>query len=226
MEDQFTVLSVPYINWRDPKGIGRVILYNLKNRQKRVLLEFATFKNGMVRKSTSTGSHSFSMSHSALTPLLVLTLNQGKIYHGMSNQYKISVSDLKMTKSLSFGIKRKKILVPEKYKDTVLMGIDFPDRIKKEIKKGFPDHFTDFYRIIIDKNGLIYTVVTAPLQENIIKLDIFSPAGKYIYAAEIKLHEDISIQRSYFNGNKLYLGIEDDEGDLMIAKFRIILPPS
>lgn len=225
MLDRFTLLSLPYINWRDPRGIGQILLYDLKTRQQRVLMEFATYKKGVVRKSTSEGSHSFSLSHYALTPLMILTVHEEKIYYGMNNSYQITVADLNMKELLRFGIDRKKTTVPAAFKDEVVEGVDFPDSIKKEIKRGFPSHFTYFSRIIIDKNDRIYTVLTDPLQENRVKLDIFSPDGQYIYSAEIEVDEDSSIQRSYLNGDKLYLGLEDGEGDLVIVKYKLLFPP-
>jgi hypothetical protein len=225
MKDTYTLVSVPRINWQDPKGMGRVILYNLQNQQKRTLMEFATFKKGMVRKTSSSGSYSFSMSHSALTPLLILALHQGKFYYGMSNRYRITIADENMKEKLTFSLNRKKQPVPAGFKDKVLEGIDFPDNIKKMIKKGFPDHLTFFYRIFVDKNGMIYTLVPTPLQENRLQLDVFSPTGRYLYKAAMAVAEDRSIEQIYWKGDTLYLGLETAEGDLFVSKYRLRLPP-
>ena len=110
----------PFHSWLNPLRVP--LVPDLVPQIKRTLMEFATFKKGMVRKTTSTGRHSFSMSNSALTPLLVLTYHQNKFYHGMSNLYRITVSDDNMKKELTFGLIRKKKPVPAGFKDKVLEG--------------------------------------------------------------------------------------------------------
>jgi hypothetical protein len=227
MIDENRLISVPYINWRDPKGKGIGFIYNIKNKSKNILFEFSTYKRGMVRKTSGTSSSSFSFSHSSITPIMVLGYDHGKLYYGFNNVYKITVKDIKsLEDELTFTMEREKSKVPAAFKDDVLKHIDWPENIKMEIKKGFPDYFTYFEGIICDQNKNIYVSLTFtdPDQRNKKKFDIFSPEGQYIYSAEITVEEDVEIRGSALQGDKLYLPLETEEGDLKLVKYKIRLP--
>ena len=57
MVDENRLISVPYINWRDPKGKASGFIYNIKDKSKKTLFQFSTYKKGMVLK-TSGSSYS------------------------------------------------------------------------------------------------------------------------------------------------------------------------
>jgi len=166
----------------------------------------------------------FSFASSALTPIMVLGYNNNKVYYGMNSSYKINITDLNMRKLLSFSLERKKRVVPKQYKDKAIKNMNFPENIKEEVKRRFPDHFTYFERIYIDENGVIYVFSTDAEKENREKIDIFSSKGKYIYSSEIKIDKDSSIKVSHIKKNKLYLAIEDEDGEIKIIKYKIVLP--
>jgi hypothetical protein len=225
--DENQLISVPYINWRDPKGKASAFIYSIKNKNKKTLFEFSTYKKGMVRKTSGSSSTSYSFSYSALTPIMVLGYYHGKLYYGFNNVYKITVKDIKsLEEELTFTLEREKSKVPAGFKDDVLKGIDWPESIKMEIKKGFPDYYTYFEGITCDQNENIYVSLTFtdPDQLNKKKLDIFSTAGQYIYSAEITVEEDVEIRGSTLQGDKLYLPLETEEGDLKLVKYKIRLP--
>ncbi|MGD2086972.1 MAG: 6-bladed beta-propeller [Candidatus Aminicenantes bacterium] len=226
MVDENRLISVPYINWRDPKGRASGFIYNIKDKSKKTLFEFSTYKKGMVRKTSGTSSTSYSFSSSAITPIMVLGYNDGKLYYGFNNVYKITVRDIEsLEDELTFTLEREKSKVPAAFKDDVLKHIDWPENIKREIKKGFPDYFTYFEGINCDQNNNIYVSLTFtnPDQRNKKKFDIFSPQGQYIYSAVISSPEDTEIRGSTLKGDKLYLSLETGEGDLMLVKYKIRL---
>jgi len=227
MIDENQLISVPYINWRDPKGKASGFIYNIKNKNKKTLFEFSTYKKGMVRKTSGSSSTSYSFSHSAITPIMVLDYYHGKLYYGFNNVYKVTVKDIEnLEEELVFTLEREKSKVPAGFKDDALKGIDWPENIKMEIKKGFPDYFNYFEGIICDQNKNICVSLTStdPDQLNKKKLDIFSPEGQYIYSAEITVDEDVEIKGSMLKGDKLYLPLETEEGDLKLVKYKIRLP--
>lgn len=225
MIDKHRLISVPWINWRDPKGKATGFIYNLKDKSKKQLFEFSTFKKGMVHKTSGSSSFSFSFSSSDITPIMVLGYSNNKIYYGINNVYEITVKDIRdLEKALVFSLERKKTKVPASFKDELLEYSDFPENVKKEIKRGFPDYFTYFESIFSDDHGNIYVYVTDPLKKNRRKLDIFSPGGKYIYRAEIVVEEDQEIRGTHWKKDKLYMGIETEEGELKLVKYRIRLP--
>jgi len=222
--DENTLISVPWMNWRDPKSKSKAFLYYIKDKSKKLLFEFSTFKEGVIRKKTKKGNFVFSFADSTLTPMMVLNYNNSKVYYGMNSSYKINITDLNMRKLLSFSLERKKRVVPKQYKDKAIKNMRFPENIKEEVKKRFPDHFTYFERIYIDENGMIYVFATDAEKENRKKIDIFSSKGKYIYSSEIKIDKDSSIKLSHIKKNKLYLAVEDEDGEIKIIKYKIVLP--
>jgi hypothetical protein len=224
MIDEDRLISIPWINWRDPKGKAVGFIYNIKDKSKKEIFQFSTFRKGMVRKTSGGSSYSFSFSHSALTPIMVVSYSAGNIFYGMSDNYEIAVKDLDMKTKLVFSVEREKTKVPPGYKDEVLKDIDWPDNVKKQIKDGFPDYFTFFQGIFSDRNRNIYVFLTDPAEKNRRKLDIFSPAGKYIYSAKIEVEEGFDIGGSHLRGDILYLGLEDEEGEVLLRKYKVQLP--
>jgi hypothetical protein len=227
MIDEDRLVSVPYINWRDPKGEASGFIYNIKDKSKKVLFKFSTYKKGMVRKTSGTSSSSYSYSNSAITPIMVLNYYNNKFYYGFNNEYKITVKDIySLKEELVFTLKREKTKVPAGFKDNLLKGINWPENIKMEIKRGFPDYYTYFEDIICDQNKNIYVFLTSTDQNhsNVRKLDIFSPGGKYIYSSEIHTEEDVEINQAALKGDILFLALETMEGDLKLVKYKIQLP--
>jgi hypothetical protein len=49
-------------------------------------------------------------------------------------------------------------------------------------------------------------------------LDISSPEGKFIYSAEIKVEEELTIKNIYLKGQLLLMALLDKEGNLKVAK--------
>ncbi len=82
MIDENRLISVPYINWRDPKGKAEGFIYNIKDKSKKTIFQFASYRKGMVHKSSGGSSYSFSYSNSAITPGMVISYSGGKIYYG------------------------------------------------------------------------------------------------------------------------------------------------
>ncbi|MCK5055320.1 MAG: 6-bladed beta-propeller [Candidatus Aminicenantes bacterium] len=222
--DENSFISAPRMNWEDPKGESRCIIYNVKDKNKKLLFEYFTYKKGVARRASKKSRSTFSFSNSSITPMLVLAYRDNKIYFGMNNEYKIKVKDLKSRDEFDFSIKRKEKFVPGVYKNEILKGVNFPADVKRQIKEGLPDHFTFFEGILIDRNGNIYVFVTDPVEENSRKIDIFSAGGTYIYSAEIKVEKGLVIRSSHFSNDKLYMGVENEDGDLKLVKYKIDIP--
>ncbi|MCP5106097.1 MAG: hypothetical protein GY950_22115, partial [bacterium] len=193
---------------------------------KKVVFRFSTFRKGVVQKTSGSNTSTFSFSNSAVTPVMVQAFHNNKIYYGMNDTYRITVKDLDLKTVADFSLEREKTKVPDAFKKEVVKELDFPDSVKLEMKKGLPDHFTYFQGIFADANENIYVYVTDPGEGklNSRKLDIFSPGGKYIYSAEIVIEEGLDIQGSHLKKDKLYLEVENEDGDLKVIKYKIHLP--
>jgi len=227
------IISVPYINWKDPKAKGKFSTYNIDKKEEQLLFEFSTFKKGIVRETSGKNSSTFSYSTSYLTPMMSVDYQPvtKRLYFGMTNEYKITVRDLsdvlkggKGKNTLVFSLDREKKAVPKGFKDKLLENIDWPDRIKNQIKKGFPDVLTHFIGFRADKRGYVYVYHNEPYVEHRRTMDIFSPDGVYIYKGTIAVEDGSRIDRTHWNGDNLYLVSEEENGDLKLAKYKIKLP--
>lgn len=224
MIDEHRILSVPYINYLDPKGKAEGLIYNLKDKSKQRVFNFSSYRKGMVRKSSGNNTSTFTYSDSSITPMMVVGYQNNRIYYGMNDRYFITVKDLDLNVVLDFSLDREKTAVPAGFKRELAKEIDFPEEIKKEIIKGFPEHFTYFERIFADQRQNIYVLVTDPLKHNRMKLDFFSPSGSYIYEAEILVEENLELLNGIFKKDKLYLAVETEDGDIRLIKYNVNMP--
>jgi hypothetical protein len=91
-----------------------------------------------------------------------------------------------------------------------------------------PRKHTYFTRIEIH-NGLLYTFEPDLEDENHQSIDIFTLEGKYLYRADIKVENGLTMIRSPFDNlfikkDYLYMALENEEGEVSIAKYKISLP--
>ncbi|MCP4213617.1 MAG: 6-bladed beta-propeller [bacterium] len=224
--DEHTIISLPWINFRDPKCEAEVSIYNLKEKKKTPLFKFSTYRKGVVRKVSGKNRMSYSFSSSYITPVMILSYHNGKLYYGMSNQYHIHVADMQGKELAAFSLQREPQKAPLSFKKKLIEQLTFPEHAKKEILKGFPDYFNYFQNIKIHDNGNIYVSVNEPLQEERESFDIFSPEGKYLYRARMTVpaNEDGALSRFRFKNDKLYMVLENEDGDLKIIKYRVRHP--
>jgi hypothetical protein len=225
MIDENRLISVPYINWRDPKAKATGFIYNIKEKSKKKLFEFSSFKDGMAQEKNDSGTSSYSFSDSSITPVMVLGYSNGKVFYGMNDRYEITVMDVaSMKQEVFFSLDRDKSKVPPGYKQGLMKHLDWPENIKNKIRKGFPDELTYFHNIFSDHHHNIYVFLNDPSHPNHLKFDIFSPEGKYLYAAQVTLEEGKEIARYHFTKTHLYLGIENEDGEITLSKYRMSLP--
>ncbi|NIM16964.1 MAG: hypothetical protein GTO45_33770 [Candidatus Aminicenantes bacterium] len=164
----------------------------------------------------------------SITPMVFVNYRNRKIYYGMSDFYKINVVSLKGKEICSFyidGRKRKDVSRAFKNDLAKLLG-DIPADVVKNIIDGLPKKASFFQGIKIDKNGLIYVLISDPGNETFLAIDIFSPMGKYLYSSELRLEQGRLIKWGdiYFDDDFLILTVEDEEGNLKVAKYLIKLP--
>ena len=234
MIDENLILSVPYINWNDLKGQGKFSIYDIPAKKERLLFTFNTFRKGVVRKSSGKSTSTFSYSTSSLTPMMELDYQPAtkRLVYGMTDNYLITVRDLQDVENggtgkeiLTFSVDREKQKVPKGFKDKQLETIkEWPDSVKQQIKDGFPDYLTHFVELHGDERGFTYVYRNLPNTENIVAMDIVSPKGVYLYEGVIAVDEDLNILSTHWNGDHLYMVTENEDGELILSKYKIKLP--
>ena len=224
-EDVFVSAPPTVADPRQKKA--KIKLYNLKEQAETVISEFYPFDKATdTQESAGGGRITVGIVIGNITPMIFVNYRDGKIYYGKSDSYKIDVVDLKGKELFGFYMEgRKQKKVSSAFKKELAAGLgDIPQKMVENIINGLPEHASFFQQIEVDKNGLIYVLVSDPDGKSIQAVDIFSPEGKYLYASEIKVEEGHSIQNIYLRDSLLVLAIEDEEDNPLVAKYSINLP--
>ena len=220
------ISSPIFINLNAPDSEGKIKHYNIKTKQEKVISEFSLFNKGYVE--TPAGRRTIVVV--GITPMMVNGYDGSKIYFGKNDSFEINVVDLKGKKYNSFGIKREK----EKYPEEPLRQRfnELASKPSKEmvdsIIKSLPREYTFFNRIEV-YNDLIYVFIPDLDDKNPRKLDIFSAEGKYLYRGYLSFGKNMSALLSplhtlIIKNGYLYIALENEEGEIFIAKYKINLP--
>jgi hypothetical protein len=211
----------------DPrKPEAKVKLYNLSDKTEKIIATFKPYKKATASEESRGSQVTIAIVIGDITPLMLVSYHDSKIYQGMTNQYQIQVMDLEGKPVKSFGIEnRKPVKISDQYKKE--LGERFTDAPKDMVKRiidGLPETASFFYNLFIDKNGMIYVFVSNPERRSRQLIDIFSPRGKYLYWSEIKVGDGLTIQNITISENHLFISTEDEDGDQKVTKFSINLP--
>lgn len=205
-------------------GKGRITHVNIKTREKKIIKEFAAFKRGKLSRDPD-----FTLV--GLSPMVATAYDQKNrvLYYGVNNSYVIHAIDLDGNVLNTFSLKRekKRISMEAKIKEIRIMD---PSGPVKEIAKRLPDEVVYYHRIQIE-NGLVFVFVgNFGIHWESQQIDIFSPKGKYLYRSVFKPGSDDG-SNIYFSthciqicNNHLYVILEDDDGEVSIVKYKIVLP--
>lgn len=211
----------------DPrKPDAKVKLYNLSDKTEKIIATFTPFNKATISEESRGSQVTIAIVIGDITPLMLVKYRDGKIYQGMTDRYQIQVMDLEGRPVNSFGIdNREPIKISAQYKKE--LGEQFDDAPEDMIKKiidGLPEIASYFYNLFIDKSGMVYVFVSDPESRSKQSIDIFSPEGKYLYRSEMKMDEGLIFRNLVLWENSLFIAVEDQEGDLKVAKYSIKLP--
>jgi hypothetical protein len=162
-------------------------------------------------------------------PMVILCVKDNYLYYGKNDKYKITKLNLDTKTSMTISIKdRKPNKIPQAEKDS------FHSRLRKVLSKemvdramkSIPEEATYYFRIDVDDNGMIYVYQTIPgAPKWTMEIDLFSPAGKYLYRSKIVFPEGSSIKSPLqIQGDYLYVSLEDQDGEVALAKYQIDKP--
>lgn len=165
-----------------------------------------------------------------LTPAIVCTFDQKnkKLYYGKNDSYTIYTMNQEGIVSNRFSINREKR--------------DFTKKMKKELNKEmplspaqwkrFPSYLTYFNKIqILDEFIFVYVIYFGDNWKEQ-QIDIFSLDGKYLYRTVFKPGNEEEIFSSGYPSGKqviikdgfLYTSLQDEGGDMKVAKYQVSLP--
>lgn len=205
---------------------AKVVMYNVKDKSRKVITEFEPFKNATQQINSDEEQRRVGIVIPTVTPLMCVNSENGKVCYGMSNSYRIHFFNSNTNKSGFFGLKgRKQVPVSKEFKKRVASWFkDLPPDIVKNTVNGLPGKATFFWDLKVEKNGLVYAFVSNPDDNSAQVVDIFSPTGKYLYSSTLKAGKDIAFVVFHFDGDVLYLSTEDEEGTVRLVKNSIKIP--
>jgi hypothetical protein len=206
-----------------PDGKGKMRRINLKNGQESVICEYSMFEGGAI----NTANVQAAVVSPALTPLMIIGYHKDRLYYGMNDRYTINVSDMNGKILNRFSLARKQRRISDEVKVGRLVERakgKAPKDLLIQLAKTMPNEVTHFVQIEVH-NGLIYAFSSYYARKNIQRIDIFSPEGKYLYRAFIKVPEDYVIETlPYINNGYLYLVLQNEDGEETASKYKINLP--
>jgi hypothetical protein len=228
--DENEFISAPIkVSFMQSINKGPIKRVNLKTGEDKVISEFQVFEAGDIRHDRSSHRPAKMVIAVGLSPLMTIGQGSGKFYHGISNLYKIYVADMEGKHLFSFSVDRKRQKISREHKKQIFSANRRLEEDEvKQLVKTFPDEITYFYKIE-EINGLIFVYVPDPLHaieghQNPKQIDIFSPGGKYLYRAHLNIEQSWKPLSTIINKDFLYVILEDEEGDLKLAKYQISLP--
>jgi len=198
---------------------------NLESGQETIIAHFEIFEGGIGRAGKMVGS----LIVPGLTPLMTVGYGNGRLYYGMSNIYKIQVTDLSGKLLNTFSLDRKKKKVSEDIKKRYFGRYSsMSKQALDQIIATTPNETTFFCRIETHQ-GLIYVFVPDISRHNKLKIDIFSPEGKYLYRGNLTIEDyltmmDPQLNNPYIKDEFLYVSVMDENDNVKIIKYQISLP--
>jgi hypothetical protein len=206
-----------------PDGKGKMRRVNLKTGEESVICGYSMFEGGAI----NTANVQAAVVSPALTPLMTIGYHKDRIYYGMNDRYTINVSDMKGKILKRFSLARKQRRISDEVKVGRLVERakgKAPKDLLVQLAKTMPNDVTHFVEIQVH-NGLIYAFSAYYVRKNIQRIDIFSPEGKYLYRAFVKVPEELVIETlPYFKNGFLYLVLQNEDGEETASKYKVNLP--
>lgn len=154
-------------------------------------------------------------------------LSDHRIYYGMNQTYAIRITDTASADHGRFSLKRKGEKVSLKDREKVLLRLVkgyAPDELAIQMAKTLPDRQT-CYSSIDSCDGRLYVTKSHFVPVNFQEIDIFSTDGRYLFQGIIEIEAGSQINTEpVVKNDHVYLVIEDEMGDVFIAKYKTTMP--
>jgi outer membrane protein assembly factor BamB len=208
-------------------GIGdtmaKMQYVNLKTGEVKLITDFTIFKGGFIRDGNAQAVAVIP----TITPVMVVGKLGNNLYFGMNDKYELFITDLNGKETGSFNLERKRNKVSVKDREDVMLKLGkghAPDDLLKQLAQRLPEEET-YFAGITSYNNMLYIYKSHFVRGNQQQIDIFSPEGKYLYRAFVKVKDGYSILAGpNFSNGHIYMALEDEDGEVTINKYKTVFP--
>ena len=221
--DEDTYITAPRSSLAVQEGLAKVEKINLKTKERKVITTFSMYKGGVLANNQGQAAVVFG----GITPRAEVTMYDDKLLYAMSDVYKINMTDKNGKMITSFSLDRARGKIKQKdIVDRLMLRAKgkAPKELLERLAKTLPTEETYFTRILVHK-GLIYLFKSGFYATNINQIDIFSFNGEYLYKGVLMLEDGYNIRNTQFTDKCIYLSLENEEGDNVLAKYTVTVPP-
>ena len=185
--------------------------------------------------TASAGGLRLSVGDTALVPMLLSDSQGPTVLWGHSGTCSWTLANLKEGSRCHFTLEgRQQPAIPESFKENrfsrlKVNGQKLDSGMLKQLTRCIPDKGPFFTRVLLHESGLILVFLPDYSgDKNRCILDIFSPEGKYLHRAELRLPAGRRMDgnRIALRGSRLAVVTENDEEEPVVAAYTLTLPPT
>jgi D-alanyl-D-alanine carboxypeptidase len=206
-------------------------ILSLTREERSVLMKFPAEDKLIMEVMVPRGRYILGEDDINIFPRLVVHSVGELIYVGRSDAYVIKKLDRPGNEQLAFALAgRERALLPGDYavklaSRTQVAGREMTGETERQFIRRFPERQTFYTKIIADGQGLVYVFVPDITDFGTQEIDIFSPAGSYLYHARLELPAGLErIRPLEFGGEQLYALAKSEAGATWLIKYRIQRP--
>ncbi|MCP4213938.1 MAG: 6-bladed beta-propeller [bacterium] len=211
---------------RGENETAKVKLYDLATKTENVITEFKPFDKASDTKNDGGRRVTVRIIIGDITPLMLVAYRDNKFYYGMSDTYDIKISDLEGKELGGLSIPdRERVPVSKEYLKNMEKELgDVPKPMLKKILAGLPKKATFFQDMEVDEKGTLYVMLSDPNYTSGMKVDVFSPSGKYVYSGKLALGEGLELNVIYFKDGVFIAAAADEEGNEKVIRYSVSMP--
>jgi hypothetical protein len=224
--DEHTFISAPATNDRRSREPAKITVYDLDTKKRSTIASFSPFEKATSTEQTSSRQVTVGIVINDITPLMMVHFADDLIYYGMSDTYRLYISDLQGKIISSFSVPgRKANPVSNEYKKELKASLgDVPENFLNSIIDGLPAHASFFSAIHVDEGGNIYLFESDPDSKSKKCIDIFNPKGEFVYRGFFEAKKGESIESILIGDGLALVVIEDEDGTIRLSRYSIKLP--
>ena len=220
--DENNLISAPRTRQEAGGSKARVERVNLISGKKREVTTFSLISGGELSSSRGSAHVVFG----GITPMVEVAAHNGSLIYGVSDTYRISITDTEGKVASVFSLDRPKATVKREDVTRRLVeraGGKAPRELLERLAATLPLEQTYFGSIEVHDN-LIYVFTADFYATHTTHIDIFSFAGDYLYRGVLAVDPEFNVLNRRFAGRYIYMVLENEDGEQSLAKYAVTLP--